>query len=81
MKRVLLLLAVLFVAVATAEAQGLGQLYDDGRVRGIVVKLAPDGQPAVLMSIEPSVNRSDQSQRTRCRNGQRYRRKSCSGRN
>lgn len=52
MKRMLLLLAVLFVAVVTAEAQGLGQLYDDGRVRGIVVKLAPDGQPAVLMSIE-----------------------------
>lgn len=52
MKRILLMVVALFVAYATAEAQGLGQLYDNGQVRGIVVKLAPDGQPAVLMSIE-----------------------------
>lgn len=52
MKRFFVTLVALVVALMTAEAQGLGQLYDDGRVRGIVVKLAPDGQPAVLMSIE-----------------------------
>lgn len=52
MKRFLLMVATLFVAYVTAEAQGLGKLYDNGKVRGIVVKLAPDGQPAVLMSVE-----------------------------
>lgn len=52
MKKMLVTWVLLFAALATAEAQGLGQLYDNGQVRGIVVKLAPDGQPAVLMSIE-----------------------------
>lgn len=52
MKRFFVTLVALFVALLTAEAQGLGQLYDNGQVRGIVVKLTPDGQPAVLMSIE-----------------------------
>lgn len=51
MKRLFVTIVLLFSAYAVAEAQGLGQLYDDGQVRGVVVKLAPDGSPAVLMSL------------------------------
>lgn len=57
MKKMLVTWVLLFAALATAEAQGLGQLYDNGQVRGIVVKLAPDGQPAVLMSIRSTKER------------------------
>ncbi|MDO4758635.1 MAG: hypothetical protein Q4A18_05175 [Rikenellaceae bacterium] len=52
MKKMLVTWVLLFAALATAEAQGLGQLYDNGQVRGIVVKLAPDGQPAVIASLQ-----------------------------
>lgn len=52
MKRFFVTLLALFVALLTAEAQGLGQLYDNGQVRGIVVKLTPDGQPAVIASLQ-----------------------------
>lgn len=52
MKRFFVTLVALFVALLTAEAQGLGQLYDNGQVRGIVVKLTPDGQPAVIASLQ-----------------------------
>ena len=52
MKRILCVIVALFVAYATAEAQGLGQLYDNGQVCGIVVKLTPDGQPAVIASLQ-----------------------------
>ena len=49
----LLSVAMLLTAL-TAEAQRLGELYQQNGVRGIVVKLTPDGRPAVLMSLEAS---------------------------
>ena len=51
MKKWMICIAMLVGAITTMEAQQVGQLYDRGGVRGIVVKTTADCRPAVLMSL------------------------------
>lgn len=51
MKRILFI-ALLIFCTNSIFAQGLGEIYDKNGLKGIVVKLASDGTPSVIMSLQ-----------------------------
>ncbi len=51
MKRILFIALLLF-CTNTIFAQGLGEIYNKNGLKGIVVKLASDGTPSVIMSLQ-----------------------------
>ncbi len=56
MKRILFALFVIAFA-NNLSAQKIGEIYDKNGIEGLVVKLASDGTPAVIMSLERSNER------------------------